>query len=275
MGKAERTPKVTPRIAGLIDTHCHLDYPPMADDVEAALQRARDVGVDQVMHIGCSVDRLDPAVALANAFEPVFASVGIHPHDARHYDDAVEARLGRLLDEPKVLALGETGLDYHYDRSPREAQRDAFARQLELARARDVPIVLHIRDAHADAWEILDAHPPASSQPGIVHCFTGGPDEARAWIDRGFMLGFSGIVTFRSAPEIQEAARITPVDRLLMETDAPFLAPVPMRGRKNEPSYVPFTCAFVAGLRSMAPEELAARTTQNARALLSMPAPPA
>ncbi len=247
----------------------------MADDVEAALQRARDVGVDQVMHIGCSVDRLDPAVALANAFEPVFASVGIHPHDARHYDDAVEARLGRLLDEPKVLALGETGLDYHYDRSPREAQRDAFARQLELARARDVPIVLHIRDAHADAWEILDAHPPASSQPGIVHCFTGGPDEARAWIDRGFMLGFSGIVTFRSAPEIQEAARITPVDRLLMETDAPFLAPVPMRGRKNEPSYVPFTCAFVAGLRSMAPEELAARTTQNARALLSMPAPPA
>jgi len=247
----------------------------MVEDVEAALTRASEVGVDQVMHIGCSVDRLDPAVALANTFAPVFASVGIHPHDARDYDDNVEARLGELLDEPKVLALGETGLDYHYDRAPREIQRDAFARQLDLARARDVPIVLHIRDAHPDAWAILDAHPPASSRPGIVHCFTGGPEEARAWLDRGFMLGFSGIVTFRSALEIQEAARLTPVDRLLMETDAPFLAPVPMRGRKNEPSYVPFTCAFVAGLRSVAPEELAAQTTQNARSVLSMPMPSA
>ncbi len=275
MGKSARTPKVTPRIRGLIDTHCHLDYPPMAEDVQAALQRAQDVGVDQVMHIGCSVDRLNPAVELARSFEPVFASVGIHPHDARHYDDAVETRLDTLLDEPKVLALGETGLDYHYDRSPRDVQKEAFARQLDLARNRDVPIVLHIRDAHADAWEILDAHPPASSRPGIVHCFTGGPEEARAWVDRGFVLGFSGIVTFRSASDIQEAARITPMEHLLMETDAPFLAPVPMRGRKNEPSYVPFTCAFVAGLRGMDPEDLAARTTQNARAVLSMPLPSA
>lgn len=271
MGSKKHTPP--PVLRGLIDTHCHLDYAPMADDVGAALQRAHEVGVDQVMHIGCSVDRLDPALALTQAHPEVFASLGIHPHDAISYDDAVEARLESMLADPRVLAVGETGLDYFYDRSPRETQRAAFGRQLDLARRLGLPIVLHIREAHAEAWEILDAHPPRSDDPGIVHCFTGGPDEARAWLDRGFVLGYSGIVTFRSAPEIQEAARQTPADRLVMETDAPFLAPVPVRGRKNEPANVPFTCAFVANLRGEDPLELTARTTHNARRVLAMPVP--
>ena len=187
----------------------------------------------------------------------------------------IRDRLETYLREPKVLAVGETGLDYFYDRAPREVQRDAFARQLDLARRTSMPIVLHIRDAHADAWEVLDAHGPRADAPGIVHCFTGGPAEARAWLDRGFCLGFSGIVTFKTAPEIQEAARITPADRLLMETDAPFLAPVPVRGRKNEPANVPYTCAFVAQLRGDDPMDLAAQTTQNARRVLNLPAPAA
>lgn len=268
----DRTPKVPPRIPGLIDSHCHLDYPPMSDDVDEALSRAAAAGVEQVVHIGCSVDRIDPALALARRHANVFVSLGVHPHDAVDLDDALLARLRELAAEPKVVAIGETGLDYHYDRSPRDVQREAFARHIELAREVDKPLVLHIREAHADAWAILDAT-SARENPGIVHCFTGGPDEAREWVDRGWHLAFSGISTFKTASHIREAAILCPADRILLETDAPFLAPVPVRGRKNEPANVAFTCVHLAQARGESPDDLARMAAENTRRLLRLPPP--
>ena len=260
-------------IPGLVDTHCHLDYPPMSDDLGGTLAAARAAGVEQVVHVGCAPDTIDRAVAIASAHRDVFAAIGVHPHDARAYDEHVEARLEALLDAPKVVALGETGLDYHYDRSPRATQRDALARQAALAARRRVPLVLHVRDAHDDALDVLaGVDLPAG---GIVHCFTGDAACARRWLDRGFHVSFSGIVTFPKAPEVAEAARIVPTDRLLLETDAPYLAPVPVRGRRNTPANVAHTCAFVARLRATAPEVLAHETAQNARRLLGLPGPTA
>jgi TatD DNase family protein len=202
----------------------------------------------------------------------VFTSLGIHPHDAVDYDDAIEARIRELARHGKVVAIGETGLDYFYDRSPREVQREAFAKQITMARELDLPAVLHIRDAHADAWDVLDAI-AVRDNPGIVHCFTGGPDDARAWLDRGWHISFSGIATFGNAAPIREAAKLCPDDRILVETDAPFLAPVPMRGRKNEPAFVAYTCAALAELRAVAPAQLGAIASRNTRRLLGLPVP--
>lgn len=266
-------PKTPPHIPGLIDAHCHLDYPPMSDDVEAALERAAAAGVEQVVHIGCSLERMQPAVDLAQAHPQVFASVGIHPHDARFCDEAALARVRELAAHPRVVALGETGLDYFYDSSPREQQREAFGRHAALARELSMPLVLHIRDAHDEAWEVLSASPARADAPGMVHCFTGGPDEARRWLDLGWTLSFSGIATFSKAEPIREAARLCPSDRIHVETDAPFLAPVPVRGRKNEPANVAFTCARLAELRGERPEELAEATSRNTRRLFGIPAP--
>ncbi len=268
MGKKKR--KTPPTIPGLIDSHCHLDYAPMSPDVEGALERAASAGVEQVLHIGCSPERLAPAIALAEAHANVFCSVGIHPHDGSAYTDAIEAELRRLSTHPKVLAIGETGLDYHYDFSPRDAQRESMARQVALAHEVDLPLVLHVRDAHDDALDVIDAS-KLPSRPGIVHCFTGTPDEARRWLDRGFHVSFSGIATFNSAQDVRDAVKLCPADRIMLETDAPFLAPVPMRGRKNEPAFVAFTCANLAELRGETPEALAEAATRNTRTLLAMP----
>lgn len=262
------TTPTPPTIPGLIDTHCHLDYPPMSEDLAGTLERAAAAGVVRCVHIGCSPAAWAGALALAEAHEQVHAVIGIHPHEAMMADDAALRELAGLLTHPRVVAVGETGLDYFYDRSPRAQQLEAMARHLELARACEKPIVLHIRDAHADAWAVVDAQPPV---PGIIHCFTGTPDEARAWLDRGYHLSFSGIATFPSAPGPREAARICPADRFLLETDAPYLAPVPVRGRKNEPAYVAFTCAQLAQVRGEAPEQLARAATANARTLLKLP----
>jgi len=258
-----------PTIPGLIDTHCHLDYAPMADDLLGTLARAAAAGVVRCVHIGCSPAAWGRALALAEAHEQVHAVIGIHPHEAVMADDAALRELAELAQHPRVVAIGETGLDYFYDRSPRTQQLEAMARQLELARACAKPVVLHIRDAHADAWAVVDAQ---AAVPGIIHCFTGTQDEARAWLDRGYHLSFSGIATFPSAPGPREAARICPADRILLETDAPYLAPVPVRGRKNEPAFIAFTCAQLAHLRGEAPEQLARAAAANARTLLKLPA---
>jgi TatD DNase family protein len=258
-----------PHTPGLIDTHCHLDYSPMVDDLAGTLARAAAAGVERCVHIGCTPAAWAPALAIAEAHLQVHAAIGIHPHDAVLADSAALARLRELIEHPRVVAVGETGLDYYYDRSPRAAQLTAMAAQVELARAVAKPVVLHIRDAHADAWAVVDAQ---GGVPGIVHCFTGTPDEARGWLDRGYHLSFSGIATFPNAPGLREAARICPQDRILLETDAPYLAPVPVRGRKNEPAFVAFTCAQLALVRGEAPEELARAAGANARALLRLPA---
>jgi len=261
---------IPPTIPGLIDTHCHLDYPPMSDDLDATLARAAAAGVEQLVHIACKPVAWASAVALINTHVQVYAVLGVHPHEAPLADEPALATLTDLLRHPKVVAVGETGLDYFYDRSPRGVQQHAMARHLELARAAGKPIVLHIRDAHADAWSVVDAQP---SVPGIIHCFTGTPDEARQWLDRGYHLSFSGIATFPNAPALREAARSCPRDRILLETDAPFLAPVPVRGRKNEPAFIAFTCAQLAQVRGEAPGVLAGAAAANARALLGLPGP--
>ena len=241
----------------------------MVDDLVGTLARMSAAGVERCVHIGCTPAAWASALAIAEAHPQVHAAIGIHPHDALLADPAALARLRELLAHPRVVAVGETGLDYYYDRSPRAAQLTAMAAQLELARAVDKPVVLHIRDAHADAWAVVDAQ---DGTPGIVHCFTGTPDEARGWLGRGYHLSFSGIATFPNAPGLREAARICPQDRILLETDAPYLAPVPVRGRKNEPAFVAFTCAQLAQVRGEAPEVLARAAGANARALLRLPA---
>jgi TatD DNase family protein len=219
-----------------------------------------------MVHIGCSPDSMGRALEIAHAHPTVFASVGCHPHDARHLDDDLLARIETLAADDKVVAIGETGLDYHYDLSPRDDQIVAFGRQIELARRLDMPSVLHIRDAHEDAWAVLAEHPPRPN-PGVVHCFTGTPDEARRWLELGWHISFSGIATFKKAAELREAAALVPRERFMLETDAPYLAPEPLRGRKNEPANVAFTCARLAELRGEAAETLAAVAAANTRAL--------
>jgi TatD DNase family protein len=256
-------------VPGLIDSHCHLDYAPMADDLEGTLARAAAAGVEALLHIGCALASHERALALVDRDPRIFAAIGLHPHEANTIDDAAMARVEHALAHPKVLAIGETGLDYHYDRAPRRVQADGFVRHLELARAHDLPIVLHVRDAHDDALALVAAHPPRASAPGIVHCFTGTPDEARRWLDLGFHVSFSGIATFKTAGELREAAKLVPADRILLETDAPFLAPVPLRGRPNEPANVAHTCIALAAVRGEPPETLARQAADNTRALLA------
>ena len=270
--KSNKTRPAPPHVAGLIDSHCHLDYAPMSPDVEATLARARAAGVEQCVHIGCSPDSMARAVELAQAHPTVFASVGIHPHEARHLDAALLDEIEGLAAAEGVVAVGETGLDYHYDLSPRADQLRAFAEQVELAKRLDMPLVLHIRDAHADAWAVLDEHPPRAN-PGVVHCFTGTPAEAREWVARGWHVSFSGIATFKKAAGLREAAAELPGERILLETDAPYLAPEPLRGRKNEPANVAFTCVALAAARDEAPEQLAEQAAANTRALFNLPQP--
>ena len=242
----------------------------MADDVVATLERAAAAGVERVIHVGCSRDRMDPAVELAQQHEFVFAVVGVHPHEADTVDPATLEHIATLSRHPKVVAIGETGLDYHYDRSPRARQLAGLAEHADLARDLGLPLVLHIRDAHQDALDLLRAR-VLPDPPGMVHCFTGGPDEARAWLDLGFCLSFSGIATFPSAGAIRDAARLCPSDRLLLETDAPYLTPVPLRGRPNEPANVAFTCANIAKLREVAPPSLASTSSAALCRLLAVP----
>ncbi len=243
----------------------------MSDDLPATLAAARRAGVEQFVHVGCTRAALGRAVALAEAHEPVFCAVGIHPHEAKTTDDDALAQIERHAAHPKVVAIGETGLDYHYNLSPPEDQRRSLAAHVTLARRLDMPVVLHIREAHDEALAIVEQTGPRERQPGMVHCFTAGPREAQAWLDLGFLISFSGIATFPKATELHEAVRLVPDDRIMLETDAPYLAPVPVRGRKNTPANVAFTCARLAELRGQPPQTLAGMAATNTRALLAMP----
>lgn len=271
MSKKKKQPP--PTFQGLVDTHCHLDYSPMIDDLAGTLERAAAAGIERLIHIGCSLGSMTRAVELAEAerpgLPPVYAVIGVHPHEATTVDDAALATIEGLAASPKVVGIGESGLDYHYNRSPPEVQQRAMAAHIDLAERLRKPLILHIRDAHADAMEIVDRQP--ATRPGIIHCFTGGPEEAAGWLERGFYLSFSGIATFPSAAGLREAARTCPADRLLLETDAPYLAPVPMRGRKNEPAYVAFTCANLAALRGEDPLALARQAANNAELAFGLP----
>jgi TatD DNase family protein len=241
-----------------VDTHCHLQS--LSRPVEELIGRAVAAGVERVVCVGTDRATSLAAIALACVHDGVWATVGLHPHDASRVDDEWPTLVDAAIGE-RVVAIGEAGLDYHYDHSPRDVQRDVFARHVRLANEQQKPLVIHTREAWDDTFEILDREGvPART---IFHCFTGGPDEAKRCVAIDAYVSFSGIVTFRKSDELRAAVREVPEDRVLVETDAPYLSPVPHRGRENEPSYVPFVGSVVAAARRESVEMLAASTRAN------------
>jgi TatD DNase family protein len=238
-----------------LDSHCHL-YDTRGVPVDDVVAAARAAGVTAMVNVGCDAATTAAAIEIAARFDGVAATAGLHPHEARHGVDTIVP----FLDDPNVVAVGECGLDYYYDHSPRDLQRAAFAAQIQLAHERDLPLVVHSRDAWADTFEILEAEGvPART---VFHCFTGGADEARRCLDLGAFVSFSGIVTFRTATDVHDAARLCPLDRMLAETDSPYLAPVPHRGRTNQPAYVTHVVEALAALRGDTTERVRAATVE-------------
>jgi len=257
----------------LVDSHCHVAEPEFDADRDDVLRRAAESGVAILVCVGATgpVETNERTLALVGRRAPpeIVATVGIHPHHASSADDASFALLERLARAPGVVAIGETGLDFHYDFSPRAAQRAAFTRSVGLARALGFPLVVHVREAHTEAAELLRAE-GAAAVGGVIHCFTGERDDARRYLDLGFHVSVAGIVTFRNAEPLRQAVRSVPLDRLLVETDAPYLAPVPHRGRRNEPAYVRVVAEAVAAVRGEPLAALAEATTANARRLFRL-----
>lgn len=245
-------------MSGWTDTHCHTQEQMVETGSDELLQRARAAGVERFIVIGTGAQTSREAISIANMHADVWATVGLHPHDAVEGVDSI----AHLATEPRVVGIGECGLDYYYEHSPRHIQMPAFAQQIALAKQHDLSLVIHTRDAWQDTFDVLDSE--GMPENTIIHCFSGGPDEARACLDRGAYLSFSGIVTFKNANDLREAALLCPADRLLVETDSPFLAPVPFRGKPNEPAHVSVVGTAIADLRGVSPTEMAATTTANA-----------
>ena len=247
----------------LIDSHCHLKYEGLAERQDEVLANARAAGVTGFLNISTRQREWDDVIAVAEANADVWATVGVHPHEADAHPDLGAAALIEAASHPRVIAIGECGLDYFYDKSDRTAQRERFAAHIEAARGTGLPLVVHTRDAEDDTAEILERAVNEGGVRGVLHCFTGSQQLARKALDLGFFISLSGIVTFKNARDLQETARIVPDNRLLVETDSPFLAPVPHRGRTCEPAFVADTVRFVAELRGVDAETLAQQTTGN------------
>jgi len=249
----------------VIDSHCHLDNPQFDPDREAVIERAQAAGVERMLVIGTGdgPPDLEAGIRLADRYPSIYATVGVHPHEASKATADTYKGLRELLQHPKVVALGEIGLDYHYDHSPREVQRDVFLQQMLIAAEARKPIVIHTREAWEDTIALLEVYWRPYGLGGIMHCFSGGPDQAALCLDLGFHLSFGGILTFPKSADVQEAARRTPADRLLIETDAPYLAPVPHRGKRNEPAFMTETARKLADLRGVTAEEVSRITTEN------------
>jgi TatD DNase family protein len=251
-----------------VDSHCHIDGEAFDADRDEVVGRAKDAGVRVMLNIGTGSPHTDDfvkAVRAAEKYENVFASVGVHPHDAKEYDDKAENHLIDLVkSSEKVIAWGEIGLDFYYDHSPRDVQAEVFRRQIRTARNLDLPIIIHSRDANDETVEILRAETAYPEfRGGIMHCFGGTPEMAESLMEIGFLISFAGNVTFKKAENLREAARVVPLDKLLIETDCPFLTPVPFRGKRNEPSFVVHTAQFLAEFYEVELETLAKRTTEN------------
>lgn len=250
----------------IVETHCHLDYLEQ-DALNDVLQRAADVGVEKVVTISVSPDNLATVRSLAAAHENIWCSQGIHPHEAEKYSDDVEQQLRDGTADEHVVAVGEIGLDYYYDHADRAVQRSVFARQLELASELDLPVIIHSRDADADMQAILADHLPVLARRGVIHSFSSGLALAEFCLEAGFMLGFNGMVTFKSADNVRDAVALTPLPQLLLETDAPYLTPVPYRGRPNAPQYLPFIAERIADIKAVTVEEVIDCAYANSDAL--------
>jgi TatD DNase family protein len=247
----------------LIDSHCHLNYEGLIARQGEVLENARNVGVAGFLNISTRQREWDQIIAVAEREPDVWASVGVHPHEADAHPDLGADALAKAADHRRVIAIGECGLDYYYDKSDRQAQRERFQAHIEAARETGLPLVVHTRDAEEDTAEILYAAVREGGVTGVLHCFTGSADLARKGLDLGFHISLSGIVTFKNAADLQQTAKWLPADQMLVETDSPFLAPVPHRGQKCEPSFVADTARFVAELRGEPVEQLAEATTAN------------
>ncbi len=251
----------------LTDSHCHIDGEQFDADREQVIENARLAGVVAMLNIGTGSpksDSFEKTVALANAYDFIYASVGIHPHNAIEYDEAVEMRLITLAaNNPKVIAWGEIGLDFYYDHSPRDVQEKVFRRQINVAKELNLPIIIHSRDADDETVQILTEECNYEGFRGIMHCFGGTPEMAEALMKLGFMISFAGNVTFKKAENLRDSAKVVPLEKLLIETDCPYLTPVPFRGKRNEPSFVQHTANFLADFYGIEPEKLALQTTQN------------
>lgn len=247
----------------LVDSHCHLNYEGLREDVPGVLARARAAGVSRFLNISTKEREWPEVVGLAEQEADVFATVGIHPHEAETHPDVDTAKLVAAANHPKVVGIGETGLDYFYDHSPREQQQTAFRAHIAACRETGLPLIVHTRDAEEDTARILREEMEKGPYTGVIHCFTASQQFAELALELGFYISLSGIVTFKNARDLQETAKTIPQDRLLVETDSPFLAPVPKRGKTCEPAYVTHTAAFVASLRGQTVEELAQTTTEN------------
>jgi TatD DNase family protein len=247
----------------LVDSHCHLDFPTLAPELDQVMQRARKAGIGRLITISTRVRLFSQILAITERFAEVYCSVGTHPHHASEEPDVTAADLVTAAAGKKVVAIGEAGLDYHYDNSPRDAQEKGFRRHIAAARETGLPLVIHARDADEDIARILEEESGRGTFPFVLHCFTGGPDLARRGIALGGYVSFSGILTFKNGEELRQIAAKLPEDRILVETDAPYLAPGPWRGKRNEPSYVTETARVLAETRSVTPEEIAVTTTAN------------
>jgi len=246
----------------LVDSHCHLDFPDFAAELDAVVARAERAGIGRMLSIGTHLSRHSAVLAVAERFPSVVCTVGLHPHEAGNEEVTAEALLA-LADHPKVVGLGETGLDYYYDKSPRDRQRAAFRAHIAAARRSGLPLVVHTRDAEEETAAILEEEMGQGAFTGVIHCFSAGPDFAARALKLGFYLSASGILTFKTAEALRETFATVPLDRLLVETDAPYLAPIPHRGKRNEPAYVTLTAARLAELKGIPPAALAEATTAN------------
>lgn len=256
------------------DSHAHIDGPEFDADRVEVIERAHTAGVTTILNVGTGDPHsgvFERAIEAGRNNASIYTAIGVHPHDARFYDHRTESLIKKLLTGERVVAWGEIGLDFHYDNSPRDVQMEAFSRQLRAARECDVPVIIHTREAEGDTIRILKSDYDGSNRRGVFHCFTGSKELAQQALELDFMISFSGIVTFRKAEDLREIAKQVPLENLLIETDCPFLAPVPHRGNRNEPAYVVEVARCIAELRSLAIEEVAAVTTENFKRFLSIP----
>jgi TatD DNase family protein len=247
----------------LIDSHCHLDFPDFASELDAVVARAKAQGIGRIVTISTRVKRHDEVIAIAERFPDVYCSVGTHPHHAQEEPDIGSRELVERSRHHKVVAIGEAGLDYHYDRSPRDLQEKSFRAHIAAARETRLPLVIHAREADADVAQILTEETGQGAFPAVLHCFTGGRDLAMAAIDLGLSISFTGILTFKNSQALRDIAKELPADRILVETDAPYLAPGRYRGKRNEPAFVVETAKVLAEVRGVSPDEIARQTTEN------------